>query len=87
MANDANAASMNIDSILQENRVFPPSAEFSAKAHIKSMAEYERICAEAKADPEGFWGKVAKELHVGQGAGMGCALGKVVCGRQDQHQL
>jgi acetyl-CoA synthetase len=54
---------VNIDSILQENRVFTPSAEFSAKAHIKSLEEYERIYAEAAADPEAFWGRIAKELH------------------------
>jgi acetyl-CoA synthetase len=49
--------------MLQENRVFPPPAEFSAKAHIKSLEEYERIYAEAAADPEAFWGKIAQELH------------------------
>ncbi len=53
----------NIDSILQESRVFPPSAEFSASAHIKSLAEYEKIYKEAAADPEKFWAGIAKELH------------------------
>jgi len=63
MANEPLAHGVNIDSMLQENRVFPPSAEFSAKAHIKSLEEYERIYAEAAADPEAFWAGVAKELH------------------------
>ena len=63
MANETVAAGVNIDSILQENRVFPPPAEFSAKAHIKSLEEYERLYAEAAADPEAFWGEIAKELH------------------------
>jgi acetyl-CoA synthetase len=63
MADTPLAHGVNIDSMLQENRVFPPSAEFSAKAHIKSLEEYERIYAEAAADPETFWGKIAKELH------------------------
>ena len=49
--------------MLQEHRVFPPPAEFSAKAHIKSLEEYERIYAEAAQDPEAFWGKIAQELH------------------------
>ena len=53
----------NIESVLQEKRVFPPPPEFSAKAHIKSEAELERLRAEAHADPEGFWARMAEELH------------------------
>lgn len=54
----------NIDSVLQEDRVFPPPESFSAHAHIKSMEELERLRAEATADPEGFWGRYAEqELH------------------------
>jgi acetyl-CoA synthetase len=63
MANEPLAHGVNIDSMLQENRVFPPSAEFSAKAHIKSLEEYEKIYAEAAADPEAFWAGIAKQLH------------------------
>jgi acetyl-CoA synthetase len=63
MANEPLAHGVNIDSMLQENRVFPPSAEFSAKAHIKSLEEYERIYKEAAEDPEAFWSKIAHELH------------------------
>ncbi|HMJ09044.1 MAG TPA: acetate--CoA ligase [Pyrinomonadaceae bacterium] len=51
-----------IESILDEFRVFPPPAEFSASAHVKSMAEYERMYADAAADPEAFWAKQADEL-------------------------
>ncbi|OON64052.1 acetate--CoA ligase [Massilia sp. KIM] len=46
---------------LQENRVFPPPPEFSAKAAIKSMAEYEALCAEADKDYEGFWARQGRE--------------------------
>jgi acetyl-CoA synthetase len=53
----------NIESILDEVRVFPPPAEFAASANVKSMDEYERIYAEAAADPEAFWAKQAEELH------------------------
>src|SRR5262245_6958276 len=54
----------SIDTVMQETRVFPPSKEFSAKAHIGSMAAYEKLYAEANADPETFWGKLAREeLH------------------------
>jgi acetyl-CoA synthetase len=52
-----------IDSTLQENRVFPPPADFAAKAHIKSMAEYQLLYRQSIDDPETFWGKVASELH------------------------
>ncbi len=51
-----------IESVLSETRVFPPPAEFAATAHIKSFAEYERLYAEAEADPETFWAKQAEEL-------------------------
>jgi acetyl-CoA synthetase len=53
----------NIESVLQEERVFPPPPEFSAKAHIKSEAEIESLRAEAHADPEAFWARMAEELH------------------------
>src|SRR6478672_8841952 len=52
-----------IESILSEDRVFPPPAEFASEAHIKSFEEYERLYAEAEADPEAFWAKQADELH------------------------
>ena len=54
--------STDIQSTLNEQRVFPPSAEFSSKARIRSMAEYEALYEEADRDPEGFWGKIAGEL-------------------------
>ena len=55
--------STSIDSILQEQRKFEPPAEFSRHADIKSMAEYERLYKESVDDPDGFWSRVANELH------------------------
>jgi acetyl-CoA synthetase len=52
----------NITSVLKEKRLFPPSPDFAARAHIKSLAEYEKLWQRAKDDPEGFWGEQAKEL-------------------------
>ena len=52
-----------IESILSESRVFPPPAEFAAAAHLKSFEEYERLYAEAEADPPAFWEKQAEALH------------------------
>jgi acetyl-CoA synthetase len=53
-----------IESILQEERLFPPAAEFSAKARIKSLEEYKSLYDRAKADPLKFWSELAEqELH------------------------
>ena len=56
-------ANQDIDSTLRENRVFPPPAEFSAKAHIRSLEEYEALYKQSIEDPERFWAGVAQELH------------------------
>ena len=56
------ATSTDIQSTLNEQRVFDPPSEFSSKAHIKSMADYERLYEEADRDPETFWGNIAREL-------------------------
>ena len=55
--------STNIESVLTEVRLFPPSEEFTANAHVRGMEEYERLYAEAERDPEGFWAKQAENLH------------------------
>src|SRR5271169_3402733 len=52
-----------IDSVLNEQRIFEPPPEFRAASQIKSRADYERLYQEAKDDPEGFWAKIASELH------------------------
>jgi acetyl-CoA synthetase len=53
-----------IESILQEQRLFNPPSEFSQKAQIKSLAEYQQLYDKAKADPEAFWADLAeRELH------------------------
>jgi acetyl-CoA synthetase len=53
----------NLDSTLRENRVFPPSPEFAAKAHVHSMSEYEELYQRSVTDPEAFWAGVAGELE------------------------
>ncbi len=50
-----------IDVLMAEKRTFPPSKEFSQKAHIKSMEEYERLYKWSIEDPEGFWAKMAED--------------------------
>jgi acetyl-CoA synthetase len=57
------ATQVNIDSILDEQRSFPPPAEFSQKAQIKSLAEYEALYKESVEQPDKFWARAAEELH------------------------
>ena len=53
-----------IDTVMQEKRLFPPSAEFSSQARIKSLDEYQALWEQAKADPPKFWADLAREeLH------------------------
>src|ERR1700757_1485019 len=50
----------NITSFQQEGRVFPPPKAFSAGAHVKSMAEYQKLYRESIKSPDKFWAKQAK---------------------------
>ena len=51
-----------IENFLQEHRRFAAPDEFKRRALLSSEAEYERMSAEALADPEGFWGRAAGAL-------------------------
>ncbi len=51
----------SIEVLMAESRTFPPAEEFSKKAHIKSIAEYEKIYRRSVDDPEGFWGEMAEK--------------------------
>ncbi len=53
----------NLDSTLRENRVFPPPAEFAAKAHIGSLEAYETLYRKSIDDPEAFWAEAARNLE------------------------
>ncbi|MCX7185841.1 MAG: acetate--CoA ligase [Methylophilales bacterium] len=55
---------MSIESVMHENRVFAPSAEFVKSANVSGMDAYHQLCAEASADYQGFWAKLARELLV-----------------------
>ncbi len=52
-----------MDSLLRENRVFPPPAEFAAKAHIENIEQYEAIYRRSVEQPEQFWAEAAAELE------------------------
>src|SRR5579884_2295366 len=53
----------SIESMLVENRVFPPSHEFARQAYVASLEQYQELWDRAKDDPEGFWGELARGLH------------------------
>ena len=48
----------NIDSTLQEERLFQPSAEFVQAASINTAADLEALHRQAEEDYEGFWAKL-----------------------------
>ena len=50
-----------IESVLVENRVFPPSEAMQKGARISGMDGYNALCAEAASDFEGFWARLARE--------------------------
>ena len=54
--------SNNIESHLQEKRIFKPSAAFSKKAEVKSFADYKKLHAASLKNPEKFWAREASEL-------------------------
>lgn len=45
-----------------EGKKIPPSKEFSAKAHIKSIEEYDKMYQSSIKDPEGFWSEIADQF-------------------------
>jgi acetyl-CoA synthetase len=56
-------ADATIESVLQEDRLFPPSPEFARQANVSGIAAYQALCDEAARDFEGFWARLARE-HV-----------------------
>jgi acetyl-CoA synthetase len=59
----APGATGNLSSTLRENRLFPPPPAFRARAHIKSLEEYEALYKFSIEQPEEFWASIANELH------------------------
>jgi acetyl-CoA synthetase len=60
---DLSTTQVNIDSTLDEQRLFEPPAEFSRQAKINSLAEYEALYRESIDQPDKFWARAADELY------------------------
>ncbi|HEX9292668.1 MAG TPA: acetate--CoA ligase [Gemmatimonadales bacterium] len=52
-------ATDRIETLLDEQRRFPPPASFTAQAHVRDTTAHER----ARRDPEGYWADWAKQLE------------------------
>ena len=53
----------NLETVLNENRLFKPSDEFSQNSHISSIDQYREMYKRSIDDPEGFWAEIADQLH------------------------
>jgi len=53
----------NIESTMQETRVFPPPAKFVSRARVNSKEEYARMYRQSIDQPEEFWSGIAQQLH------------------------
>lgn len=55
------ATEIEIESVLTENRVFQPFPGLVSEAAISGMDAYQALCDEARADPDAFWARLARE--------------------------
>ena len=53
--------SAQIESVMNEERLFPPPEAFARQANISGLEQYKALCAEAEKDHAGFWGRLARE--------------------------
>lgn len=54
-------SSSTIESVLVENRVFPPPVAVEKNARVSGMAAYEALCDEAARDSNAYWARLANE--------------------------
>ncbi|QOJ18886.1 MAG: acetate--CoA ligase [Phycisphaeraceae bacterium] len=65
MSTIARSESASIESVLHEERLFPPPADLAQRLgglYVNSMDEYRAMHRRSLDDPEGFWGEAAREL-------------------------
>ncbi len=51
-----------IESLMTEDRTFPPPPELQAKAHVSSVEQYDALWKRSIEDPDGFWLEQAETL-------------------------
>jgi len=51
-----------IDSLMTEERTFPPPKEMSEAAHVKSVQQYQQMYDRSVNDPDGFWLEQAEKM-------------------------
>ena len=54
--------SNEIESVLSEDRRFPPAADFTAQANVPGEEAYQEMYRRSIEDPEGFWGEVGQQI-------------------------
>ena len=60
----SDATDATIESVLQEQRVFAPQPGSGSDSRVPSLEAYRALAARAEADPDRFWGDLAREqLH------------------------
>ena len=56
--------SSQIETVLQEERVFKPSSSIVDTSNVKGLEHYQQMVEAARLNPETFWGEAAlKDLH------------------------
>jgi acetyl-CoA synthetase len=56
------AQNQSFNSLMNEDRTFPPPPSVAGNAHISSMAQYQEMWDKSINDPDGFWLEQAKRL-------------------------
>jgi len=56
-------AQHTIEVVSNEQRVFPPPAEFAQRARVPNLEAYQALYKRSLEDPEGFFAEQARELH------------------------
>ena len=54
--------SRSMDSLMTEDRTFPPPADLQAAAHVSSVGQYEEMYKRSIEDPDAFWLEQAQTL-------------------------
>ncbi len=47
---------------MTDTAIYQPPAALAKDAHVSGMAAYDKLCAEAEADYEGYWARLAREF-------------------------